>query len=225
MMDIENFDWGTSNDWYKSYIGNEVFNEKIYEKFFSVEENDIVLDVGASIGIFTYSILHKNPYHVYCFEPSTEQFMTLVRNTTKGFVTCINKGISDIDGSKILNDVYGSENRPSEVYTMRFKTFIDKFNIKKIDFLKTDCEGGEYEIFSNENIWWIKENTKKITGEWHLESIEQKEQFRQFRDIYLKLFPNHEVYSIDGVNIKWDLWNEHFIEHYNQVILYIYNGR
>ena len=220
---MKNFDWGTSSDWYKSQIGNEIFNERIYEKFFSVNENDVVVDVGASIGIFTYSILDKNPSHVYCFEPSSEQFMTLVKNTMHGFVTCINKGISDINGIKILNDVYGSENKPLEVNTMKFKTFVDRFRIKKIDFLKTDCEGGEYDIFNKENIWWIKENVKKITGEWHLESPEQKASFREFRDLYLKLFPNHEIFSVNGVDIKWDLWNEHFLEYYNQIHLFIDN--
>lgn len=222
-MNLENFDWGDSTEWYKSQIGGEIFDDRIYEKFFSVDENDVILDIGASIGIFTFSILHKKPSHVYCFEPSTEQFITLVKNTIEGFVTCINKGISDINGRKLLNDVYGSENKPLEVHTIRFNTFIEKFNIEKIDFLKTDCEGGEYDIFNRENIWWIKQNVKKITGEWHLETPEQKEKFREFRDLYLKLFPNHQVLSVNGVDIKWDLWNEHFIQYYKQIILYIDN--
>jgi cytochrome c peroxidase len=35
---------------------------------------------------------------------------------------------------------------------------------------------------------------------------------------------NHiEVFSVDGVNIKWDLWNEHFLEYYYQVLIYIDN--
>ena len=68
--DLENFDWGTSNQWYRETIENEIFVEKIYEKIFEVEEGDIVLDVGASIGPFTYSIIHKNPSHVFCLEPS-----------------------------------------------------------------------------------------------------------------------------------------------------------
>jgi hypothetical protein len=28
---------------------------------------------------------------------------------------------------------------------------------------------------------------------------------------------------VDGVDIKWDLWNEHFIEYYTEVIIYIDN--
>ena len=58
-MDLQNFDWGNSNEWYISQIGKEVFDQRIYEKFFSVNEGEIVFDVGASTGIFTYSILDK----------------------------------------------------------------------------------------------------------------------------------------------------------------------
>lgn len=217
------FDWGNSSEWYKECIGKEVFEEKIYERFFTVEENDTVVDIGASIGIFTYSILDKNPSHVFCFEPSPEQFITLNKNTLDGFVTCINKGISDIDGLKILNEVYGHDNQPLEVYTLRFDTFIKKYNIKQIDFLKTDCEGGEYDIFNIDNLVWIKQNVKKIVGEWHLDTPIQKQQFREFRDVFLRLFKKYEIYSVDGANIKWDLWNEHFIEYYKQIIIYIDN--
>lgn len=220
---MKTFDWGNSNEWYKECIGKEVFEEKIYERFFTVEENDTVVDIGASIGIFTYSILDKNPSHVFCFEPSPEQFVTLNKNTLDGFVTCINKGISDVNGLKTLNEVYGYDNHALEVHTLRFDTFIKKYNINKIDFLKTDCEGGEYDIFNTDNLIWIKQNVKKIVGEWHLDTPIQKQQFREFRDVFLRLFKNYEIYSVDGTNIKWDLWNERFIEYYKQIIIYIDN--
>lgn len=223
MIDLEKFDWGNSNEWYRNYIGKEIFEDKIYERFFSVEENDVVVDVGASIGIFTYSILDKNPSHVFCLEPSNEQFLTLNKNTLNGFVTCINKGISDIDGVKILNDVYGQKNQPLSVHTVRFDTFLKKYNISKINFLKTDCEGGEYDIFNKENFDWVTNNIKKIVGEWHLSTPELKSKFREFRDTYLNYYQNYEIMSVDGHFIKWDLWNEHFIEYYNEVIINIDN--
>ena len=93
--------------------------------------------------------------------------------------------------------------------------------------MKVDCEGGEFDIFTQENLEWIKNNVKKITGEWHirLHNHDYVEKFRFFRDVFLKEFPNHEVYSIDNVNIKWDLWNEHFLEHYKQVIIHIDNRK
>lgn len=227
MKKEKSFDWGTQNDWYIKTINKEIFENKIYERFFEVEKGDIVLDVGASLGPFTFSILNKNPKHVFCFEPCEEEFPTLVKNTVGNPVTHIMKGISNTNNvtqnNKLFNSVDGLQ---TEMESITFKKFINLYGIEKIDFLKTDCEGGEYDIFNDENYNFIKNNVKKISGEWHLnESYYKgsKEKFRKFRDTYLKNMNNHQVFSVDGVDIKWDLWNEHFIEYYNEVIIYIDN--
>jgi hypothetical protein len=209
-------------EYHKDSITQEIFVDKCYEKFFEVGEGDIVLDIGASVGPFTYSILNKKPKHVFCFEPSESEFKTLVGNTLGYPVTQINKGISNVN-SVVMNDhLFGGED---QMESITFLKFIDLYGIDKIDFLKTDCEGGEFDIFTLENLDWIKKNVKKIVGEWHiqLQGHNNVEKFRQFRDVYLKEFPNHQVYSVDNVDIKWDLWNEHFLEYYAQIIIHIDN--
>jgi FkbM family methyltransferase len=240
MIDLTNFNWGWMDEpsnvyrvmpdrshkdmgqFHKDAITQEIFVDKCYERFFEVEENDIVLDIGASVGPFTYSILHKKPKHVFCFEPSEKEFKTLVNNTIGHPVTQINKGISNVN-SIVMNDhLFGGED---QMESITFSKFIELYGIEKIDFLKTDCEGGEFDIFNVENLDWIKNNVRKIVGEWHiqLKGHDNKEKFRQFRDTYLKEFPNHRIYSVDNVDIKWDLWNEHFLEYYRQIIIHIDN--
>ena len=54
-------------------------------------------------------------------------------------------------------------------------------------------------------------------------SMVLKSKFRYFRDYLLNNFNNFEVYSIDGVDIKWNLYNEHFLDYYNGVIIYVDN--
>jgi hypothetical protein len=120
-------------------------------------------------------------------------------------------------------NLFGVDDGPKIAKATTFHNILKEHNITKIDFLKTDCEGGEYSIFNNQNFFWIKENVKKIAGEWHLRSQKDKVRFRYCRDNILPQFENYEVYSVDGVNIKWDLWNEHFIEYYQEVIFYIRN--
>jgi len=222
MTNLENFDWGWMDDnSHKEAIVNEIFTQRNYERFFEVSENDVVMDVGASIGPFTYSILDKNPKQVFCIEPSKVEHTTLYNNVHSDNVKIIKKGITDKDDDTIKTYIF--ENSNEVIKGVSFQTILKDNNIEKIDFLKTDCEGGEYSIFNEENIFWIKENVKYIVGEWHLHNEYYKQKFRIFRDIYLRLFPNHEIYSVDGTNIKWDLWNEHFIEYYTEVIIYIDN--
>lgn len=224
-MNLDKFNWGNSTLWYRDFIGKEIFEQKIYEKVFSVEEGEIVFDAGSSIGIFGYSILDKKPNRIYCIEPSLEEIETSKLNIPNEIGVFINKGISKIDGEIELTDVYENGKTVSSTLfeVLNFKTILNQYNIEKIDFLKTDCEGGEYEIFSIDNLIWLKQNMRKAAGEWHLPNPIEKKKFREFRDVFLRVFPNHEVFSVDGVNIKWDLWNEHFIEYYKQVIIYIDN--
>jgi len=209
--------------YHKDSITKEIFYEKFYERFSEVQEGDIVLDVGASVGPFTYSILSKNPSRVFCIEPSNSEFITLTKNfSDKNNITLINKGISSVNAVVENSELFGGE---THMQGITFKDLISEHNINKIDFLKTDCEGGEYDIFNIENIIWLKQNLGTAVGEWHLSTPELKQKFRAFRDVYLRLFPNHEVYSVDNHNIKWDLWNEHFIEYYDEVIIYLDNSK
>jgi FkbM family methyltransferase len=221
MIDLTNYDWGPFNE-----IGKQISIDEaqrgVYENFYTVNENDIVVDIGASVGIFTYSILHKRPKHVFCLEPSKTEFPYLVKNTIGYPVTQINKAISTGDG--MTNDT------SADIYfydglfeTITFKSFLELYNINHINFLKTDCEGGEYDIFTEENIDFLKNNVDHIVGEWHLSNHIQKAKFRHFRDNYLKKFKNVNVISVDGIDIKWDLWNDHFIEYYKQVMIHISN--
>jgi len=240
MIDLTNFNWGWMGDNSETYhvmsdgthkqmsefhresITQEIFVDKCYEKFFEVEVGDVVLDIGASVGPFTYSILHKKPKHVFCFEPSESEFKTLVKNTIGHPVTQINKGVSNVN-SVVMNDhLFGGED---QMESITFKKFIDLYGIEKIDFLKTDCEGGEFHIFTDENFDWIKSNVRKIVGEWHiqLQGHNYVEEFREFRDKYLSKFENFQIYSVDNVDIKWDLWNDHFLEYYKQIIIHIDN--
>ena len=225
----QHFEWGEISNWFQEIVKEEIFIRKDYTKKFPIEPGDVVLDIGASVGPFTFSILDKQPKHVYCFEPKTSLFETMKKNIGHHEnVTLINKGIHNIDGKAEFKglyfpDVKETHGRTATADGITFNTFLREYDVSQIDFMKIDCEGGEYDIFTAEQLPWITKNVKKIVGEWHLSTPELKEKFREFRDIYLKEFNSFDVYSMDGVNIKWDLWNDHFIEYYTEILLYIDN--
>ena len=201
------FDWGGFNPELISTFKLEFEKKKIYERYYKIKPNDIVVDIGASVGSFTYSILNKNPKSVYCVEPSRELFGSLVRNTskftTKTPIVYVNKAISDNrEDVKIFSgnqNVYGGNNN---FETIKFKEFIDEYGIKKIDFLKLDCEGGEYDIFNEENIDWILQNVSNIAGEFHLTYPGCKDKFFYFRDNILELFDDYLILTNGNQNIS-----------------------
>ena len=219
MIEDKQFDWGKKSEWYVNQATKEIFEDDSYERFFEVEEGDIVVDLGASLGPFTYKILPKNPKQCYVVEPLSYHINILHKNVGEDNVKIIQGAITDKKNIEITWDGI-----TESVPTFSFKEFLNENKINKIDFLKCDCEGGEYDVFQPSNIDFLK-TIPKIVTEFHLVNDENFHEckFRWFRDNILPKFENYEVYSYDGVNIKWDLWNEHFIEYYNEVIIYIDN--
>lgn len=226
---IEGFDWGdiADDEWFHNVVYNEIFVDNVYERIVPVNSGDVVVDVGTSVAPFIKKILDKNPKMVYGFEPNKSLYETATKNVKADNVKIYNAGIaakgkSTISGMFDKNTIDIQENEQA-ANCITFSDFIKDNNIEKIDFLKTDCEGGEYDIFNEENFDWIIKNVRKISGEFHLCTPNQKLLFRKFRDTYLKHFTRYHVESVDYVDIKWDLWNDSFIEFYEAINIHIDN--
>ena len=226
---LDNFNWGSSQGWFKDEIRKEFIDRGgQYLVEFKVEDGDIVFDFGASIGPFTYQIKNQNPSKVVCIEPSSTLISTLIDNcqTTKLNCEIFKVGVGSTSGEEVLHAYDVKEGEIKEILgkfpTLTFMDIVKNANVDKIVFLKTDCEGGEYNIFNDSNFWWIKENVKKIVGEWHIANY--KEKFKIFRDTYLRLFPKVKLYSIDMFEINKDyIFTEDFLDYYTEVIVYIDN--
>jgi FkbM family methyltransferase len=90
------------------------------------------LDVGASVGPFTYSILSKNPKQVFCIEPSDSEFITLTKNLGRNSnVTLINKGITSLNGTVESTQLFGGE---TQMEGITFKLFLKKIILNKLIF-------------------------------------------------------------------------------------------
>lgn len=213
MVNFKHFDWGSATEKDIKIMSDEC-TKNIYEKYFNVEENDIVVDIGAFVGDFTYTILDKNPEHCWVIEPVESFFRTLYKNLKNHPISFVRCAISD-------NTKLNIDNAP----IIDFNNFITINCIDKIDFLKIDCEGGEYSIFNEKNIYYLKHNVLKIASEFHLNSNSEdlRTKFKYFRDNIITQFDNYQINSVDGVDIKWDLFNDHFIQYYNEILIYIDN--
>jgi len=214
----------------KFIVYHEFFKKSgtVYEKFFKIEKNDTVVDVGGHKGWFSLSAAKKNPKKIFILEPSNKT-QKIIRERLDAEETpykLLNVGISD-KRTYIKDGLHFTDSIGVEDFTgIPFSDFIKENKIDKIDFLKLDCEGGEYSIFTDENFDWISKNVKKIAGEWHLSNPELRKKFVHFRDKYLKRFKNYRVYSFDGnTDIKWQLFDHgherDFVSFYSEILIYI----
>ena len=211
---VSEFDWGNLSEEYVELFKNENFIHRTYEKHQEVKPNDIVFDVGANYGSFTYSILDKKPKEVYCIEPSNTIIDYLRKNVSHGPVTFINKAISDKEEIKSIpeNGVYIYDHEGDSYSTTTFGKIIKDYNISKIDFLKFDCEGGEYSIFTKDNYEFIRNNVTNFAGEWHINDHENAvERFIEFRNLYLNDYSDLHVYERNGKDVTKDIFNDQYL--------------
>ena len=210
-----NFDWGSTDPEYAEMFSRENFIERTYEKWCPIKAGDVVFDAGANCGSFTYSILDKKPKQVYCVEPSNTLIHSLKKNVGHGPVTFINKAISDAEeDNKVIAErgVYIYENDGNEYPTTTFKKIVEENNITRIDFLKFDCEGGEYSIFTKENYDFIIKNVGHCAGEWHINDHKNAiEKFIEFRDLYLTKCKLFHVYERSGKEVTEHIFDNNYL--------------
>lgn len=251
----DKFDWGESSQEFINGVTLEIFKEQDYDWLYPVQEGDVVMDLGASVGPFTWKIMDKAS-KVYSFEPMPNTYPVLEKNvkgypvevikkalyhTTGTYKFPLEGGLGDPCGTMSDEEMARVKKEGIAVDTISFQDFLKEYNVDKIDFIKTDCEGGEYSLFKDENLHFLKNNVRNIVGEWHLMGEHQETEFRYFRDKYLKHhFPNHKIYSLTwdigrGPEVTWSLWKDEpydsvnaknlppFIDYYKLLYVYISN--
>ena len=114
--------------------------------FEGIKEDDIVLDIGACIGSVTIP-LAKKAKKVYAVEPLLHK--ELRRNIELNKLTNI-EVIPQGIGKGETRIEYG--NCSGTALLVPFKTLLESVNEGRVDFLKMDCEGYEWEVNPEEVI-------------------------------------------------------------------------
>ena len=198
------FDYGDveiKDPYFKECLEREFFNDSQYEKYVSVNKGDVVVDIGASIGPFLYTIKDKNLSKVIAVEPMPSYHKLLLKNAGLPDLILYKNAIGSKDGD-ILDLEWSSEKE--QVKTISFQSIVNDNDLSYIDFLKLDCEGGEYDIFTEENIDYLKNNVGYIVGEFHLNDERMTNEFRKLYKLLNKHNFNFHIESVDGYdNTQW----------------------
>jgi FkbM family methyltransferase len=130
---------------------------------FMPKQGDIVIDVGANIGKYTINSgnLVGSDGKVYAFEPSNRPFELLCKsikeNRLENIVFPIQAAVSNKEGKSklylsnqepITSIIFKLSDNFIEVETTTLDSFINKQKLKKVDWIKIDVEGAEYEVLS-----------------------------------------------------------------------------
>ena len=155
----------------------EHFSDRQYTNIVDIEEGDVVVDIGFNYGIFSLGAIMKKASKIYGFEPNKNIYGKLKDYPRKDIVEIFNLAVSDKNetltfyegdntlGSSIYDKVVDYK-ESYEVECVNFYDFIQSRGINKIDFLKVDCEGTEYQVFDSIPDDFFK-TIKRIHVEFH----------------------------------------------------------
>jgi FkbM family methyltransferase len=195
---------------------DEIWGYRKYDYFgYRVHPDDIVVDIGGNIGVFaTYAAAVCRASRVLVFEPFPENFALLTRNVEENglrMVTCVNEAVCGVRGQlpfRIHSTDAGSHSLAAlateqdsgtviEVHCCTLADVFDRFDLDRIDYLKMDCEGAEYDILDGSAVPLL-ERVRRISMEYHkhpsrgpqdLEALLSKSGFEVYR------FGGHRIYA------------------------------
>lgn len=121
-----------------------------------VKKNDVVIDCGANIGIFS-AVASRKGAHVYAFEPDknvTQKYLVKTAEYNGGIEICpfalsdhAGTGYFHPDSENIGAGRLGNKSDAcTEVQTVTLDQFVTDNGIKKIDYIKADIEGSERDM-------------------------------------------------------------------------------
>ena len=148
-------------------------------KNFEIKTDDVVIDVGGHIGLFTlYASQFCKTGSIFTFEPVKENFELLSENVSSNnlnHVKSFNLAVSNSSSSVTLylnedtagHSMFSKSSQSITVNSISLKQIFDDNNIDRCDFLKLDCEGSEYEIIKNLPSEYFQKIQKMII-EYHM---------------------------------------------------------
>ena len=174
------------NSFALSQVFYTVFLKREYDSFekFKINEDDIIVDIGAHLGFFTIKAA-KEAFKgvVYAFEPFSMHFRLLEENIRSNNIKNVkfyNQAITDkaselsfyytIHGDPCDTSLF--KINPNEkiyeekIQSISLKDFFQQESLERCDFLKIDCEGAEYSILMSSDSSTLNK-IRKIAMEWH----------------------------------------------------------
>ena len=157
-------------------VAYEIFVHEFYRQAVKgAETARLIVDLGANVGYSCIYFLERYPQaHLIAFEPHPhhiERLKTnLALNNALGLVTLYPNAASNRSGQVVLSDLGASSSTvmPGAASKKFAVDSIDIFPLllgKKVDILKMDIEGGEYDILSDDRLFDL--DVRTVVLEWH----------------------------------------------------------
>lgn len=174
----------------------------------------IIVDIGGHIGTFSIFMANvlKDKCKIYAFEPNRENYQLFLKNIKLNKIHSVfpkKIAISDFVGEGHLKteamntDAYYLD-RSNKNFNCRVSTLPEELGTKKVDLLKMDIEGAEYNILSHrESFSYILKSVHYIFMEYH--NIDDKKNYalikRKFKEKFKIIGERRNILTLE--NLYW----------------------
>lgn len=186
--------------------------DKAFRTDYQLNETSIVFDVGGYRGDFAADIIKRYGCTVFVFEPIREFYEQIrERFLTDSRVNVFNYGLSDKDKQLIfeLGEDATSAVPPTTATrnsvtadVRRFSSVFQELNIKELDLVKLNIEGGEYDVINDISTSGIIKKIKHLDIQFH--DIDQSSVGRMTNSRKLLSEDHFPVFAFDFV---WEGWS------------------
>lgn len=196
----------------------DIFFKRVYASGFPFYQNCTIIDIGAHKGYFSlFASKNAGPKAIiYSIEPEPSNFNSLIQNIKANSVNNISAhqgAISGTTGKQTLylsdsvnhsllkvkeNHPYIKQEKSIKVEVFSLKDFLYNNSISEVEFLKIDCEGGEYDILFNTDDQTLS-RIKTIALEFHDLNNSDKNIYTLSRFLFSKGFKHISIEFQDTI--------------------------
>lgn len=141
---------------------------------YPLKSNSIVFDVGGYVGDWSWDIYKKYKCNIYIFEP-VKEFYEIIKKRFSNFnkIQVLNYGLesknrfTNIYLADDATSIYQKSNRVERIKLVGIKDALSENKVKKVDLIKLNVEGGEYEILEYLIRKNLIKNFKNVQVQFH----------------------------------------------------------
>lgn len=190
----------------------------------------VFFDVGANVGEWTEEALEMFPNtHVHAFEVSPSTYQKLTTNITSPNATLNMFGLSKEAGTFTLhfnvdapvnsslhakaglNRLEGANVVEETVETRVGDAYCAEHGIERIDFLKIDTEGHDYNVLEGFSKMLAEGRIGRIQFEYNKSAISAGSYLRNFYDLLDKDYVIHRITPAGAIAEEYELFSENFL--------------
>lgn len=159
---------------YADIVLNQINGDRFYDPIFENEDDLVILDIGANIGLFTL-FAHDSCKNIYSVEPTPAHYRILQEMTANypnihPVNIAVHNSNDNIDfyishENSTMNSTVNQYGTKIQVEALTLKSLVDRLGLDHVDFVKCDIEGSEMVALTDQTVGEVKD----IVDSWFIE--------------------------------------------------------